>query len=1085
MAQDSLSINENDLETMKESIKLEYRRELKIKEGAENLLRVSKVRKTRNTVHDIVRKSNEKLLNLSRKIEELNAQVPDEQDDLSDGAISPSTSHCSGFDAKLNQLQKQLHIENKVKSGAENMIRIYEFGPSKDRKLLRKAQVLLSDSKKKIEVIRMRIVKVKTQKNNESFEKPDVQLVNEPNDTFFQLSLEKRTVPPAQTRIDKLKYRIDIETRLKAGAETLLKARPVNKRDLNATRNTISGCEERLRLLKLSLEQRISENPEIQFSDLEVNSTPSTKYAKTNAITGLLNLRLLGVEGIWQVPLHRTLYNQTSQTLSTSVAFNQTLCNDGSTFASSYPGKENFPSRPKSKSQKEKRSLTFSRNENSETNEIMAKLKLDGKILVGETDWKAPNNRSWDRLFAIDLDRNTELFIEIYWKDGNVLCGLVILKLEEFLFPSVNGTHCFELEPEGILITEVFYQPPRTERRSNIKLRRQKLFPIGQGKGRDFLRPIDMNTNVVAWARLIKDNGISSLRFSETSITNSSFSDSIDSAPIISDLYVKSSPNTPSRVTSTCPELKQGILQLPNSKVHSAEFKSSPKIFYHDHSVVSSPFDIHSISEDSKMNDLATTHMTTSYNVSRKSTSLPLISNTIALPVDDLESVLQEPSNSEQFLAPPFPFESSNLLNEVKQALVERNMAICYPNEISNNPKLKDENLYSNFTNTFESSPNDVVHAYSSQLHSNNESLHKPLTRQLQSPDIIHSKGYKQNKTCDNFKFVAVLGRGHFGKVLLGEDRDTQKMIALKALKKRDIIAREEVESLMAERRIFQTINEVQHPFLINLISCFQTESHVCFVMEYASGGDLMLHIHSDVFSEPRACFYSSCVVLGLHYLHSKGIVYRDLKLDNLLLDEEGYLKIADFGLCKEEMWYGSRTSTFCGTPEFLAPEVLTETSYTRSVDWWGLGVLIYEMLVGESPFPGEDEEEVFDSIVNDNVRYPRFLSNEAITIMRRLLRRNPERRLGSTVHDADDIKKQSFFRVNGIHWESLLQKHVQPPFKPSIKGRYDVSNFDEEFTNEQPILSLPKNRKMLSERDQSLFKEFDYYCAESEFCSD
>lgn len=118
--------------------------------------------------------------------------------------------------------------------------------------------------------------------------------------------------------------------------------------------------------------------------------------------------------------------------------------------------------------------------------------------------------------------------------------------------------------------------------------------------------------------------------------------------------------------------------------------------------------------------------------------------------------------------------------------------------------------------------------------------------------------------------------------------------------------------------------------------------------MEYAAGGDLMMHIHADVFDEPRAVFYAACVVLGLQYLHDNKIIYRDLKLDNLLLDTEGYVKIADFGLCKEGMGYGDRTGTFCGTPEFLAPEVLTETSYTRAVDWWGLGVLIFEMLVGE-----------------------------------------------------------------------------------------------------------------------------------------
>uniref|UniRef100_A0A8B9RC90 Protein kinase N2 n=1 Tax=Astyanax mexicanus TaxID=7994 RepID=A0A8B9RC90_ASTMX len=199
-----------------------------------------------------------------------------------------------------------------------------------------------------------------------------------------------------------------------------------------------------------------------------------------------------------------------------------------------------------------------------------------------------------------------------------------------------------------------------------------------------------------------------------------------------------------------------------------------------------------------------------------------------------------------------------------------------------------------------------------------------------------------------DFKCVAVLGRGHFGKVLLAEYSSTGEMFAIKALKKGDIVSRDEVDSLMCEKRIFETVNSVRHPFLVNLFACFQTKEHVCFVMEYAAGGDLMMHIHTDVFSEPRATFYAACVVLGLQFLHEHKIVYRDLKLDNLLLDTEGYVKIADFGLCKEGMGFRDRTSTFCGTPEFLAPEVLTETSYTRAVDWWGLGVLIFEMLVGE-----------------------------------------------------------------------------------------------------------------------------------------
>uniref|UniRef100_A0A182WIL5 protein kinase C n=1 Tax=Anopheles minimus TaxID=112268 RepID=A0A182WIL5_9DIPT len=354
-----------------------------------------------------------------------------------------------------------------------------------------------------------------------------------------------------------------------------------------------------------------------------------------------------------------------------------------------------------------------------------------------------------------------------------------------------------------------------------------------------------------------------------------------------------------------------------------------------------------------------------------------------------------------------------------------------------------------------------------------------PAARTLQYRDSAYesrrqSQAQAGASMCmDSFRLLSVLGRGHFGKVILAQYKNTGEYFAIKALKKGDIIARDEVESLLSEKRIFEVANTMRHPFLVNLFSCFQTEQHVCFVMEYAAGGDLMMHIHTDVFSEPRAVFYAACVVLGLQYLHESKIIYRDLKLDNLLLDTEGYVKIADFGLCKEGMGFGDRTGTFCGTPEFLAPEVLTETSYTRAVDWWGLGVLIFEMLVGESPFPGDDEEEVFDSIVNDEVRYPRFLSLEAIAIMRRLLRKNPERRLGSSERDAEDVKRQAFFR--NIVWDDLLLRKVKPPFVPTVRSPEDVSNFDEEFTSEKPALTPPKDPRVLTETEQTYFKDFTY----------
>ncbi|KAL7060213.1 hypothetical protein AAHC03_09456 [Spirometra sp. Aus1] len=329
-----------------------------------------------------------------------------------------------------------------------------------------------------------------------------------------------------------------------------------------------------------------------------------------------------------------------------------------------------------------------------------------------------------------------------------------------------------------------------------------------------------------------------------------------------------------------------------------------------------------------------------------------------------------------------------------------------------------------------------------------------------------------------DFRFVAVLGRGHFGKVLLAESTRNHKFYALKTLKKAEILFRNEIDSLMSEKRIFQTITDARHPFLVNLVACFQSPDHVIFVMDYAPGGDLMLHIQESVFSEHRAAFYAGCVVLGLEFLHSKKIIYRDLKLDNLLMDVEGYVKLADFGLCKEGMGPTDKTSTFCGTPEFLAPEVLTEPSYTRSVDWWGLGVLIFEMLVGECPFPGNSEEEIFESITSREVRYPTSLSMEATLIMRRLLRRNPVQRLGASAKDAAEVKMQMFFK--SINFEKLLQRRLEPPFVPKIAAPEDVSNFDEEFTREKACLSPARERAPLTTSDQSFFFDFDYF---PDFC--
>ena len=207
-----------------------------------------------------------------------------------------------------------------------------------------------------------------------------------------------------------------------------------------------------------------------------------------------------------------------------------------------------------------------------------------------------------------------------------------------------------------------------------------------------------------------------------------------------------------------------------------------------------------------------------------------------------------------------------------------------------------------------------------------------------QEEELLDARYNSQHMKVDDFQMLSTLGKGFFGKVLLAQHKPSGRHVAVKALKKKDIIARYELDSLLAEKQALLLGNQAQHPFMVRLFAAWQTSQHVCFVMEYAAGGDLMMHINQSIFEQERACFYASCVLLCLEFLHAQKIVYRDLKLDNILLDREGYLKLVDYGLCKPNIGPNDRTDTFCGTPEFLAPEILTQNSYTRAVDWWAFG---------------------------------------------------------------------------------------------------------------------------------------------------
>uniref|UniRef100_A0A8B9L0X2 Protein kinase C n=1 Tax=Astyanax mexicanus TaxID=7994 RepID=A0A8B9L0X2_ASTMX len=321
--------------------------------------------------------------------------------------------------------------------------------------------------------------------------------------------------------------------------------------------------------------------------------------------------------------------------------------------------------------------------------------------------------------------------------------------------------------------------------------------------------------------------------------------------------------------------------------------------------------------------------------------------------------------------------------------------------------------------------------------------------------------------TAEHFTFHKVLGKGSFGKVFLAEMKSSGEWFAVKALKKDVVLMDDDVECTMVEKRVLALAWD--NPFLTHLYSTFQTKEHLFFVMEYLNGGDLMFHIQEKGrFDLYRATFYGAEIVCGLQFLHGKGIIYRDLKLDNVMLDGDGHIKIADFGMCKENVFGENLATTFCGTPDYIAPEILLGQQYSFSVDWWSFGVLVYEMLIGQSPFHGDDEDELFESIRMDTPHYPRWITVDTREMLERLFERDPSRRLGVV----GNIRHQTFFKT--VNWSALERREIEPPFKPKVKAPNDCSNFDREFLSEKPRLSHCE-KGLIDSMDQTAFAGFSF----------
>uniref|UniRef100_A0A8C6LMS7 Ribosomal protein S6 kinase n=1 Tax=Nothobranchius furzeri TaxID=105023 RepID=A0A8C6LMS7_NOTFU len=320
----------------------------------------------------------------------------------------------------------------------------------------------------------------------------------------------------------------------------------------------------------------------------------------------------------------------------------------------------------------------------------------------------------------------------------------------------------------------------------------------------------------------------------------------------------------------------------------------------------------------------------------------------------------------------------------------------------------------------------------------------------LKEIDISHHvKEGCEKADPSQFQLLKVLGQGSYGKVFLvrkirGVDRG--QLYAMKVLKKATLKVRDRVRSKM-ERDI---LAEVNHPFIVKLHYAFQTEGKLYLILDFLRGGDLFTRLSKEVmFTEEDVKFYLAELALALDHLHSLGIIYRDLKPENILLDEDGHIKITDFGLSKEAIDHDKRAYSFCGTIEYMAPEVVNRRGHTQSADWWSFGVLMFEMLTGSLPFQGKDRKETMALILKAKLGMPQFLSPEVQSLLRALFKRNPVNRLGAGPDGIEEIKRHRFFA--SIDWDKLYKKEMRPPFKPTVGRPEDTFHFDPEFTSRTP----------------------------------
>jgi serine/threonine protein kinase len=319
-----------------------------------------------------------------------------------------------------------------------------------------------------------------------------------------------------------------------------------------------------------------------------------------------------------------------------------------------------------------------------------------------------------------------------------------------------------------------------------------------------------------------------------------------------------------------------------------------------------------------------------------------------------------------------------------------------------------------------------------------------------------------QKVSLSQFTVNKVIGRGGYGKVCLVTYQPTGEVYAMKSLSKAKLAEHNLVDRTLAERDVLINVN---HPFLVSAKFSFTTESKVVMVMDYVPGGEIFQRLRVERrFAEDRVKLYTAELILAIEYLHALGVVHRDLKPENILIDREGHLKITDYGLVKLHMTNDSKTRTFCGTPDYMAPEIIVNEGYGLMVDWWSIGILTFEMLYGGPPFQDQNTAKLYQLILNSEIRFPTLypVANQFIAA---LCKKKPEERLG--FRSIDDIKSHAWFA--GTDWTAIKELRVPTPWKPPIRDNLDVGQFDSEFTQEPNVLTFEDGRDVATEINDSL----------------